>query len=913
MAKLSGSGRGCTGPQGGGGNAEPSAAGSGACCQACGTAGQAGAGCGCARDGCVGYPGRREPLRPSPPPAAVERGRPPDRVVGTRIAIPPARPRVLWRKLEVRGPDGDLVQTHHYGREIDGRHPDDLPYFKQRGVAGERQIVSVDLHSWTGDGLEERTESVTYVVPRGVLVLPDSASPGVQPAGPGPGPSATRAGLRYDDGTVVERLSNADERRTATALVRVRGGEADMPATTRWNRLRRAAGVPEVSRGQRDLSNALRTRAARMRAADVVAFVTAHGGTVLAGDGGTSSLVVEAPLHAIRALLDVPGVRSAAVVRPGARIRADSTYACTGAPSPSRSDVDVDSGCTPGTLCPGLSQGCMFLDAAAETMGVTGYHAFGFYGGGSGGNDPDYLVAGVSDTYFNLMHPAWNDGSGNSRVLEEWATLRSRSATPAWYPTSDVTWPVVFGIHGTVTAAIIGADATAGQYPNLSTVVDRESRSGFAPQVRLRFADLENGPILDDSSGTESIEAFGLSGHEVDTLNISWGWSPCVTDERARGKDSTAQAVNRLYQNSEVVVTKSGGNLGGGCPAGLLVSAPAASASIGVGVTQNVAPPSAAQTQPVISGSTSGDTTPDGRSWPHLVTPNQICGAASGFGYATGIVVDGQWWDGYSRYGIHGASSAAAPRVSGATILFKEWYISKFGDHANQAGRLICNILNMGDRFNTSGGGAVQSSLRPQPFWGLGHFRLHEWGSENRVVRTAGFFLTASVTLGSNGYHLLDISQTNGIVSGHVRRLNALVWWDEPNTGSGQTKPHVSLYLIGGGAGLVQDYSNNENGLGREQMVSLTFDSASEPKPCPTGGVPLWLLLSVDGAIEPDGDDQTDAVYNDTREFFISCTWEVGTDDTLVDCDGGTVVVGPVISKVVVASDTCSSRISNLD
>ncbi len=114
----------------------------------------------------------------------------------------------------------------------------------------------------------------------------------------------------------------------------------------------------------------------------------------------------------------------------------------------------------------------------------------------------------------------------------------------------------------------------------------------------------------------------------------------------------------------------------------------------------------------------------------------------------------------------------------------------------------------------------------------------------------------------------------------------------------------------------VLDYSNNENGVGREQVVSLTFDSSVEPKPCPVGGSPLTLLLSVAGAM-PAADGDQDSDYGDSREFFVSCTWETGQDDTLVDCSSGTglAVLANYGSTLILSQSgsTCDARISNLE
>ncbi len=824
--------------------------------------------------------------------------------------------------MQERDASGQIIDDYEAGSEISDVGDGDGPLFDQRGFVGDAVPVSIDLHHWQGGGQAERTESCMYLVPR---VRLDSAPVEgrhlvrmLQAGRPGGTPrqltpAVVEPYLRFDNGSAVSEGALWPGA-TFRAIVRVRGSRTSPPATVRWNRIRARAGLDPLTLGAIATENDVVHRTFARAHARIVAVVREGGGRTLRLNGVTRTLLVEGSVGLMRRLCAEPDVRTVAVVTEDDQRYLDDDYTCTGEPTRSLVNIDLDT-CQSGGTCDvytadSVRQTCMFLDAAADIGGVSLYRDYGFWGEAAGGNTSElYLVAGIIDSGFNFLHPAWNDMWGISRILEVHANDLSTATTDWWSP-GYVATPTTAGIHGNVTAAIIGADVSLGQDNNLRSYTDQWARTGFAPDVRFRVLESGTSTVLGSVTWTEQLYAMDDSAHPVDVLNMSF--SPdgdCTTDSAARGKDERSRIINDLFRSHGVVVLKSAGNeRGTACAAELHVGAPCASALISAGVYKNVAPPAAAQSQTELQDSL-GATLPDGRSWPSVLTPNQVCGAASSSPLSTGGWTDQQTLTGYSAYGDHGASSAATPKVAGSTLLLKDWYIGKFGDHANQPGRLICNILNMADRYNDSGGGAVQTSLRAQPYWGLGRFRLREWGSEARSIRTAGFFLTAHVTLGSSGVWSYDVSQTTGVVGSQVSRLNALVWWDEPNTGTGQQKPVVYLYLVDD-SGTVLDYSNNDNGLGGEQVVSLTFDKAVEPKPCPTGGSALTLYLFVAGDVPADGDDETESYYGETREFYISCTWEVGPDDSLVDCSDGAF---PFVRAVFGPGDTCASRVSNND
>jgi hypothetical protein len=230
-------------------------------------------------------------------------------------------------------------------------------------------------------------------------------------------------------------------------------------------------------------------------------------------------------------------------------------------------------------------------------------------------------------------------------------------------------------------------------------------------------------------------------------------------------------------------------------------------------------------------------------------------------------------------------------------LIFKEWYLQEFGDTANQPGRLMATILNMGDRYT----GAAE--LQPYPGWGLGRFRLFDVPSSATARTGARQFGTARGDLGARDFLLLDVNEEGtGCLPARLARFRAVGWWDEPNTAGG-SKALMYLYLYVNGR--LIGVANNDNGSGGEHLVSLAFDNDDPRMPCIEPGDNAFLVLlaveapsafaahqgAVDPGFEPFG-----------RESYVSWFWECGADESEISC-----------SRFDVAHVACDGRLSNAD
>jgi len=277
-----------------------------------------------------------------------------------------------------------------------------------------------------------------------------------------------------------------------------------------------------------------------------------------------------------------------------------------------------------------------------------------------------------------------------------------------------------------------------------------------------------------------------------------------------------------------------------------------------------------------------------------MITVNQVCGDMDAYyqdtssGYPEGYV-DQRLVTGRAAYGIFGDTSAAAPKVSGSAILFKQWLLehSDLGT-ADLPGAIYAGLLNMTDRYTDS------DTLRAQPIWGLGRFGLRAYGEASGA--TFSHFKVGKVELVEDESVTIPV----GPFRGTFDRLDAAVWWYEPMTGSTEEKPAVWAFLVvrqeDGSGYEVLDWTNNYNGIGREQHVSLTFSSSAireweARRPCLDKAGPYFVILLLTD-VDP-GDSEV------SRELYYAISAELGTTSGSV-CDSG-------VSHLV----RCSSRLKN--
>ncbi len=94
-------------------------------------------------------------------------------------------------------------------------------------------------------------------------------------------------------------------------------------------------------------------------------------------------------------------------------------------------------------------------------------------------------------------------------------------------------------------------------------------------------------------------------------------------------------------------------------------------------------------------------------------------------------------------------TSDAAPHVSGAAAVVKDWFIANGNTWMNSPGRLTAVMLGMADRGRASG----QAVVGADPKWGMGRLKLRRWGTS-----TGGL---AGVWGRGNWTHTLNASSSN--------------------------------------------------------------------------------------------------------------------------------------------------------
>ncbi len=848
---------------------------------------------------------------------------------------PCGRRRVVHRRLIVRDRNQHVLVNHEAGSVFSTRAADAAPFTRAHTVPDGVVMASEDRLATDDDGTT-RIESCTY------LFQPSGQRPPVHDRHRGIGP---RDGIPAREGNLPEGFGVG----TVQVVVKLVDGVLPRPPSPRWNDARRREGLPTVTAAvERDFRAAL-PRLFERRIAGLTARIRALGGRVIDVRAAVKQVVVEIDARHLSVLARETMVARLIPSSPDARPQPDgfgdslNAYVCTG--SPGRSIAGVDAGlCAPTGSCGRVAGPCMFLDAAAEVVGILNYREAGFLGESALGNTGETsLVVGMADVGFNFQHPAWRDGSGVQRVLGVYSAPWSGSTggTEGWHVASDTFDGIEYDNHAQRVASIIGADLTEGQDSNIpfspfgASAGARRARTGFAPRALFRAYQTGSpeSTRMFGVTGVEALDAAAGTSHDVWNTSLFWDLhatlTSCTTTNSARGKTVSADLHNALFRDNDVFVAKSAGNnyTGAFCNTpGLRISGPAASTMVAVGALNDATPPCNTQSVPTLWQFSGGDTLPDGRSWPHLVVQGGTCGSMAAYDLCQDYPCTPgttAWIEptrfGYNAiYDIFGATSGAAPKITGAALLFKEWYLDTFGSSGNEPGRIVANILNMTDRYT---GGA--STLQPVPRYGLGRFRLKDWDSSRLSTARAGLFLTTSVRLAGNQLIDLDLGSVDtGTISLRVRRLNVVVWWDEPNTGShlvfdgfkapelaADTKPLVYVFLQKydptAATYTTVDYAHNDNGVGGEQMVSLTFDNSDPRKPCMTGGGAYQLrVAAISVSVATEGG------RGPRRDFYVSCVWESDADSSLVTCGSASPTLPSSVPPLAVL---CAHRPSNAD
>lgn len=492
------------------------------------------------------------------------------------------------------------------------------------------------------------------------------------------------------------------------------------------------------------------------------------------------------------------------------------------------------------------------------------------------------MVVGVLDGGFNLLHPAWNDETGASRVLE--VAVRPVGSALTWQSPAEVNatnrggaYPEA-GNHGQTVAAVIGADAQNGQDPSLArTKAGRRLRTGFAPKVLYRLASKNwSSSQYEDNFAAELLSLLIDGNHPIDVLNNSWSAGrensdctddytlDCGNEESIRGLSVEADLFNQLFYDLDIVNVKSAGNAAGTCCyAEYDISGPCARALISVGALNGLVDvPADLEDISTLDTASEGGILLDGRTWPNLVTTSSYCGAMAPV-YQTSGGLTGYFEQSVvgtrPAYGLQSHTSSATPKIAGAAVLFKAWlltYASLSRDRL--AGHVIAGLLNMTDRYNDEG------ALRAQPYWGLGRFKMRTWTAGSAPDAT--LYRTRRQTIVEGETISIMLDKDLGEEAEVLERLDAIVWWDERNTDEGQVKPFINVMVmkaLGSGSYEVVDIAHNYNGTGLEQHVSLTFSAYDASKPSLEAGYPYHLRIVA--ATMPESD-----VYGASRELYIS-------------------------------------------
>lgn len=842
-----------------------------------------------------------------------------------------------------------LLDCHDAGSEvIEHLGIEQVPFFEQRRNVGTALEISSDVIEVASSGTV-RVERSAYLQRVDHRLFPQNSSETKRKS---PRPPETG---RLEDTTSVASAAAPTSDDQREVFVFLSHDYTVRAAKVRFRATFERAGVTADAARFAD-SRVMMEHEFANRTAAICAAVRSMGGTIVRRLPSATAVQIRIAPNANERLRNLPAVRA---VRAAAGNAVPDDYTCTGSPTRGISGIDDDSHC-------GRSNQWSFLDGIRDVVGASAFWTAGYRGSATGGNTgEDAIVVGVLDKGFNLEHPAWGGVGHVSRVLgvysAEWDASGPDGLGPTgWRDPLDGTPLISFLDHGSRTAAIIGADLRHGQDTQsfakfgVTERTGRLARTGIAPQVMFRLYEYSYASM--QYRGTSLADALGEAADPaIDVLN----WSGSTYDdgshageEDARGLSAEAELINALFREDGVLVVKSGGNVEGYLDAVqeqvqrlYNIGGPAASCLLSVGTLDVSGVPAIDALSAGLTGGTAGDRTPDGRSWPSLVAPGANCGCLAGVEWPS--VSPGHWggyfaadmttfdgvdasvifgtstrsqWKWFSDaslfgddpfYGGDGASSAAAPKLSGSAALLKSWYLTQFGDHANQPGRLMANLLNMADRY------VKVDQLQPYPFWGTGRFRLRAWGSDWWAGVGAGRFQTSRVVLGTEEAVSFDIGDTaTGQIPTDVQRLNILAWWDEPNTGeevaegsfTNQEKAVFYLFLFRGAALIDVAISDNDNG--GESMVSMAFDNTSDRLPCIEGGevftlelgavnVPLGAFGRVDLPGLPGLSDVP--VLLNTREVFISIVWE-STDDLSRPSCGTTAV-----------SSSCNDRLINYD
>lgn len=470
------------------------------------------------------------------------------------------------------------------------------------------------------------------------------------------------------------------------------------------------------------------------------------------------------------------------------------------------------------------------------------------------------------------LHPAFTAPySTDSRIryfVDSWSIR-----TPAEF--STITLPAV-GNHGTKCAGVVMGNITDEQDVNVSTASGQDARSGMARRavgfMSSRDLSLTLGLVSDIDLDLLEEEATPIDGVDIVSCSLSYHTisETCPLEDETRGLDHWSEAVVWAYLNDGIVTVKSAGNTHGKAAAcnwpwvDSQVNAPGASpAVVSVGSASNKDQTAfATQRLPALTSDSSGDHTGDGRAYPSLIAEHFACGCACACSC------------GSYTYGDQGATSGATPRVAGAFVLFKHWYLEHHGpEFANVPGRLIANVLNFADGYGEESRTSTVRVDAPTQGWGLGRLRMRLFESKPDGMSGDWYRGTTSLVLSEGESEEIQLAGEDEVPA-DVRRLRITLWWLEVNTGAGEEKAKIIADLWND-TGRIQRQATKTDCTLRIQYDCEDLHYGWSPRG------PLRLLVSA-----PSVPRALRYGSWDTRTVYVSWFWETGADTSTIVCNG---------------------------
>lgn len=412
-----------------------------------------------------------------------------------------------------------------------------------------------------------------------------------------------------------------------------------------------------------------------------------------------------------------------------------------------------------------------FLDA-----GLDGSQASGI-ASNKLGTSISTMYVGVIDIDLDYDHPAFDDGSGNSRLLDAWIYSGG-----AWV--EDTGSGATSSSHGTLVAGQILGDLTLGQDSTYSGsgTTDQWARTGMATHPVFSFIDW-------DSAGTAiTAMQFAQSDFTFDVVNLSAGCSACSCSSN---EDSYDREANDLYIDG-VFFVKSAGNNGhtGSCS----VSAPAdAAGAFTVGALNITTTPltnSSVSTLSARGGGPSGSLGGTDRAIISILAPSGRQGSTLPNHNDTYSPITG------------GQTSYSTPVVAGAAVDLKHHLYNIMGSGANNVGWMHATLLNMGDGALESGTPGAVDAL--DDLYGVGRLAMRRFHSSDLGVPWRARWNLENLDDADTDTFLFnpDGSGVNqSLPPNSVDTARVAAWWYEPNLGSTEDPAEITTEVCCSTAG----------------------------------------------------------------------------------------------------------------